>query len=88
MCWWTWHGHGCGWGTSPLSLTAGGGALVIVVAGSYRWWPQIGMEVMVVFNVKSTDLDMVNGIARVHCAYVGWLSGPGEGGGASSAFAP
>ena len=45
------------------------------------------MEVMAVFNVESTDLDMVN-CARVQCAYVGRLSGPGEGGGTSSAFAP
>ena len=74
-------------GTLPLSLTAGSGAMVVVIAGSYRWWPQTGMEMMVVFNVKSTDLDMVNG-AHVHCAYIGWSLGPGEGGGTSSAFAP
>ena len=34
---------------------------------------------MAVFNVEFTDLDMVNG-ARVHCAYIGRSSGPGEGG--------
>ena len=85
-CWWTWRGRGCGlWGTSPLSLTAGG-ALVVVVAGGYRWWPRTGMEMMAVFNIESTNLDMANG-AHVHCAYIGRSSGPGEGGGASSAFA-
>ena len=60
---------------------------ITIVAGGYRWWPRTGMEVMAVFNVESTDLDMVN-CARVQCAYVGRLSGPGEGGGTSSAFAP
>ena len=73
--------------TSPLSLTASSGALVAVVAGSYRWWPRTGMEMMAVFNVEYTDLDMVNG-ARVHCAYIGRSLGPREGGGTSSAFAP
>ena len=42
---------------------------------------------MAVFNVESTDLGMVNGV-YVHCTYIEWLSGPGEGGRVSSAFAP
>ena len=44
------------------------------------------MEMMAVFNVEYTDLDMVNG-AHVHCAYIGRSLGPREGGGTSSAFA-